>query len=354
MANTTYNPNQPWVGNVNPAAYDTTVNSGFTLTTVESTAPTSPKNVPGTMNSADQQSRFGFFDPPLPNYGIDPIIDNALNQVKTGISPYDFRILDKWTGATHFNQQLPDGTVPTVDYIWTYMLDKTWKWAGASGVFTSPPNWAPPIPAAAYVTGSVVVSAHQVPPANSNPSSTQAGRSNKTTTNPNPGGRGGGMPTGAGNPNAPALPAANITTPSTATTNPLDGTSTSTSNSGNAANLPSIVDQIISLANGSNLGGTSDGVSVLLNWDGWSYYYTQVTNKVLPGPDTFGLSRNASNLVVVSGATMIDGVQFATSIGLMKPPQQSSNSSSGQTVSNNTSSSYDWMKVLVGGYQGKT
>lgn len=352
--------NLPWLSTAyNPVAADTQ-SSGFVAAgtnaqqAFQGTAPTAPSNVPGSMDSATQVKTFGFSDPPLPNYGIDPVIDAALNQVKGGISPYDFRVLDKWTGAVHFNEQLPNGTVPQTDYIWCFMLDKSWKWQGALGQFAAAPGWAPPIPAAALVTGSQTITAHQPPAPAVPPSSSQT----PAPTNPNPSKPSGTMNRRQYDPGTGGPAGQNVTTPSTATVPPVSGTNTAAGNSGNAANLPSIVSQIISMANGSNPGAARDATSVLLNWDQWSFYYTAVSNKALPGPGSFGLQRNAAGLVVVNQQTVFDGAVFAASVNLMNNPAPGTGSTAGNstapTAQQATASKYDWLKVLIGGYQGKS
>lgn len=345
----------------NPLAQDVTSNtfvSGGTNAqqAFTGTAPSAPGGVAGTMDAATQVKTFGFSDPPLPNYGIDPVVDNALNQVKGGISPYDFRVLDAWTGGVHWNEQLPNGTVPVVDYIWTYMLDKSWKWAGAGGQFTSAPTWAPPIPAAALVTGSQTIAAHQ-PPAPSVPPSSAT---TPAPTNPNPTKPGSVLKRRQYNPGGGG-PSGNVGTISTATVPPSGGTNTGAGNTGNAANLPSLVAQIIAMANGSNPGAARDGVSVLLNWDQWSFYYSQVSNKALPGPETFGLARNTAGLVLVNQQTVFNGAVFAASVNLMNNPAPGTGTTpaggtSGTTTTTQqaTASGYDWLKVLIGGYQGKS
>lgn len=283
------------------------------------TAQTSsaPANSAPTMSAATQQSTFGFTAPALPPYGLESDLDAVLNQVKTGISPYDFRPLDLWTGAVHFQYQLPDGTIPKLDYIWTLKTDGSWVFLDANG---NPNGWkyAPAHPdVTAYNAGNLIQARPSASGTLSAPPSTVSAALASTTQNPIaqspqaaaaagvPANNNGGKSTvlnqtpqsGNSGQNSPTQTPGATSGQSTSTGVPPTTQATGSQSAGQQT----VDQQIIGAANGANPTYAHDAVSVLLTWDQWNYYYNLVTGNHGPAPESVGIKRNSAGLAVFPG-----------------------------------------------------
>ena len=298
-----------------------------------------PAGTAPTMDPALQQKLFGFTSPALPPYHLDGAIDSALDSVRAGISPRDFGVLDLWTGAVHFQYQLPNGTIPHVGYTWVLKTDGTWAWQSgppdnSNFDLTAPPSWAPKPPdVKAYTSGAITQPRMSADGSTAPPPSLVTQSQTASSANPTPA----AVPADVAKALAAAVPPKQGGGPGT--TAPPQ-TLTGGEDPGGKTGM-SVSDQIIARANGSNMGKPTDSVSVLLNWDEWGFYYNSVTQNKAPAPEDVGIKRNSSGQVVLNGQTTYDYNVWSAAAFPPAPPSGGSGGSGGS-----------WVKGLIAGYAG--